>query len=152
VRSSGSRDAAAKDVLAEVPNALISFYPNPIRVKGIVRTRDELESYVRFSDKFPESQFGPGWYDTEGVQRWIKPRADVTLRKPSGATQFEIVGFLPPSSIQNEGPGKVTVLEDGHSLGTMTLSEARIQPLHWNLADATAGDKRITIVCEPPRH
>jgi hypothetical protein len=152
IRSSGSRDAGAKAVLADVPNALISFYPNPLRVKGIVRTRDQLESYVRFSDKIPESQFGTGWYDVEGVQRWIKPRADVTLHKPSGAMQFEIVGFLPPSTLQEEGPAKVTVLQDGHSLGTMTLSESSIQPLRWKVVDAAGGDKRITIVCDPPRH
>jgi len=140
--------------LSEVPMAIVGYYPVTHTVKGLLRERDELESYVRFSDEPPGLQLGAGWYYDDAPFRWIQTKAEITLRRPARAGEFEIVAFVPPESLRKDGPAKITVIEDGQPLGTQTLSEPRPQPqpLRWKLPDGATGDHRIAIVTEPVRH
>ena len=145
-----SKRPNAPAALANVPMALITFQP-PFGIKGMIRTHDGLQPYIRFSDKVPESQLGAGWYDPDMPLRWIGPKAEAAFYKPAGAARFEIAASVPPIALKREGPSTVTVFEDGNSLGTVTYSVPRVERLRWNLLDAGAGDKRITIVCRPSR-
>ena len=108
-------------------------------VKGMLRTRNELQSHIRFTDEAPKSQFGEGWSGADdGAHRWISSKADVTLYRPAESKGLEIVASGPT-------PADVTVLEDGHTLGTRQLSEARVQTLRWGLDPGASGNKKITI-------
>ena len=154
IRTAWFKDPQVRKALAEVPMAIVGYYSVTRTVKGLLRERDELESYVRFSDEPPGLQLGGGWYYDDAPFRWIGPKAEVSLRRPAGASEFEIVAIIPPESLQKDGPAKVTVLQDGESLGTQTLSEPRTQPqpLRWKLPDGAPGVHKIAIVTEPVRH
>lgn len=129
----------ASQAMAEVPMAIVSYYPVPHTVKGMLRTRNELQSYIRFSDLVPKSQFGAGWSEDGGDQRSIAPEAELTLYRPQEAKQFELVASA------SSGRSNITVLEDGQSLGTQSLAEAHPRSLRWTLTPSAAGNKRITI-------
>jgi hypothetical protein len=148
------KDTQVRKALAEVPMAIVGYYPVTRTVKGLLRERDELESYVSFSDEPPGLQLGAGWSNDDAPFRWIGPKAEISLRRPVGSREFEIVAFVPPESLKKDGPAKVTVMEDGKPLGVQTLSEPRPQPqpLRWRLADGAAGDHHIAIATEPVRH
>ncbi len=107
---------------------------------------------MRFSGKVVETQFKYGCYDAGYSVRWFAPRAEVALYRAPDAVQFEIVAFLPPSSLAKEGPSEVTVFEDGQSLGTQKLSVSKAQPLRWQLTSGDAGEKLVTIVSTPVHH
>jgi len=111
-------------------------------VKGLLRTRDGLQSYFRCSDYVPKSQLGDGWYDNNKDVCSTKPSAELTLYRPPDAQEFEI-------NLQRQGPSKVTVFEDGVSLGTVMSLHTNPQTLRWKLAPGASGDKHVRIVCEP---
>jgi hypothetical protein len=134
----GDADKARK-LMAEVPMAIVGYHPWDRTVKGLLRTRDEPSSYIRFEDEFPQYQFGEGWEHEWGVQSRIATQAKVTLFRPPESKQFEIVAG---------GPAKVTVFEDDRSLGTQTLTGHSVQPLRWHLPDNSSGSKKITIRSE----
>jgi hypothetical protein len=150
VRAVWYLDPRAQEALAEVPMAIVGYYPVSHSVKGLLRVRDEPESYISFTDEPPAFQLGRGWYNDDAASRWIEPKAEIFLRRPVGSREFEIVAFVPPESLRKDGPAHITVIEDETSLGTQTLSEPR--PLRWRLPDGAAGVHRIAIVTEPVRH
>ncbi len=131
----------AKRVMSNLPMAVVSYYPVPPTVKGMLRTRDGLQSYLRCADLVPKLQLGDGWFDDNKDLCRTKPTAELTLYRPTEAREFEI-------SLQGQGPAKVTVFEDGVSLGTVTLSQTDPQTLHWKLVPGASGDKHIKIVSE----
>jgi hypothetical protein len=117
--------------------AVVNYYPMSHIVKGMLRTRDELQSYIRFSDEAPKSQFGEGWRGAnDSDRRWISSQAEATLYRPAESRQFEIVA---------SGPADVTLIEDGRTLGTRSLSGPGVQAVRWELDHAGAGNKKITI-------
>jgi hypothetical protein len=150
VRAVWYLDPRAQEALAEVPMAIVGYYPVSHSVKGLLRVRDEPESYISFTDEPPAFQLGRGWYNDDAASRWIEPKAEIFLRRPVGSREFEIVAFVPPESLRKDGPAHITVIEDETSLGTQTLSEPR--PLRWRLPDGAAGVHRIAVVTEPIRH
>jgi len=129
----------ARQAMAKVPMAIIGYYPEDRRVKGLLRTRDEPSSYIRFTDEIPGYQFGAGWDHDWGRHSVIASDAEVTLSRPAESKEFEIVAWRPV------GTAKITVLEDGHSLGTQPLSGPRFQPLRWTLTGAAPGNRTIAI-------
>jgi len=148
------RDPAVSRAIGEMPVAFIGYYPSSHSVKGLVRQKNERESYLRITDEFPAVDLGDGWYPDDPKWRWIQPRAEITLRQTDGARAFEIAPYLPVESIQRDGPASITVLEDGRSLGTQSFADAGEQasPLRWRLpVNDTPGDHRLTIVTEPLR-
>jgi len=140
------KNPQAQEAMAELPMAIVGYYPVTHKVKGLLRTHNELESYLRLTDEVPNFQLGEGWYNDEGDHRWIAPRAEVTLRRPADAKEFEIVAVTPSV--------KVTVFEDGVSLGTQTLSNSNGNPeiLRWKLQGGGGDNKKIVIQTEPPTH
>jgi len=138
----------AAQAMTEVPMAIVGYHPGSRQVKGILRTKDQLQSYVRFADEIPESQLGSGWHDNDGVHRSIGTGAELTLLRPSAATQFELAAAASPASLRGIPPARITVLEDGRPLGSETLTET-VRTLRWKLPDAETGDKRLAIQIEP---
>ena len=133
--------AKAPKAMAEVPMAIVGYDPMDRTVKGLLRTRDELSSYIRFTDEIPIYQFGPAWTHQWGMRSLIDTQAEVTLLRPRESKQFEIVAA---------GPAKVTVIEGERPLGTQTLGSG-VQSLRWELPTADPGSKKITIRTEQHR-
>ena len=123
----------------EVPMAFVGYYPVPHTVKGLLRTRNEPSSYIRFTDEIPNYQFGAGWDHDWGVQGRIATQAEIALYRPLESREFEIV------ATSGGGPAKVTVLENDNWLGTRMLADSRVQPLRWKLSGANPGVKKIII-------
>jgi hypothetical protein len=142
------RDTNVAQAMAKVPMAVVGYYHVPHIVKGMLRTRNELQSAIDFKDLTPDSQFGDGWLRADATSpfRWASPKAEVTLYRPTGSKEFEIACSVP------DGSSKVTVIEDGQSLGVRTLSDPSGQILRWKLSDSASGNRRITILSEPVRH
>ena len=130
------------EAMANVPMAVVDYDPSTHIVKGMLRMRNELQSYIRFSDNLPETQFGAGWYNIDGSRRPIQRRAELTMHRPADATEFEmIVGTFFPS--------RITVFEEGRPLGSLKLDGKNPQPFRWKLPPGAGGDKHILILDEP---
>lgn len=140
------RDPQAQQAMAELPMAIVGYYPVAHKVKGLLRTSNEFQSYIRLTDEVPNFQLGEGWYNDEGDHRWIAPRAEVTLRRPADSKEFEVVAVTPCS--------KVTVFEDGVSLGTQTCFNSNGNPatVRWKLHGVGGDNKKVVIQTEPPAH
>src|SRR5207244_1187052 len=80
--------------LAKVPMALIRFDPVTYAIKGMVRSHDGLQSYIRFKDNIPVSEQGSGWYDPGSAMRWSAPQAEANLCRPATAPDFQVLAFL----------------------------------------------------------
>jgi hypothetical protein len=122
-------DPKAAEAMAEVPMALLSYYPVEHTVRGLLRTTNSPEglSYMRFND---------GWFNGQ---------AELSLYRPKSANAFEVVARLPRAT--------VTLFENGHSLGARTLPEPdNPEPLRWKLDSGTPGVTYITIRSEPSLH
>jgi hypothetical protein len=152
VESASSETPDARAGMAKVPMALIRFRSPPLTVRGLVRTNDGLQPYLRFTDLVPESQFGAGWYDRGSTIRRIAKEAECEFHRPAEAIEFDIVANVPRESLRRQGPSSVTVLEDGHPIGAVVLSDPQVQTLRWKLSGGDAGDRHIKIVCKPVRH
>jgi len=148
------KDDRAQQALRNVPAVVVSYYPVARAVKGLVLITKELPRTIDFSGAVLESQLGPGWYaDYQAAPiRRTMPKAELTLYRPAGATEFSLSGVIPAQSSQPEVPSGLTVLEDGQSLGTQTLTGAKEQILHWKLSNTDAGERHITILSTPVRY
>ena len=140
--------------IALLPAAEIVYEPGQRIMRGVVHFRDD---YVIFDQDFLGEWFDAGWYEREGSDpassyRWIKPRAEVTLVRSPNPQEFEIVCMVPAESVKRDGPARVTLLENGVSLGTVVTSGDSVQTLRWPLSDQAPGKKRITILVQPERH
>ena len=126
------------EAMAKVPMAVVDYDPSTRTVKGMLRMRNELQSYIRFSDNIPETQFGDGWYNIDGTHRPIQRRAELTLHRPADATEFEMIAgtFF---------PARITVFEEGRPLGSEKLAGKDPQPFRWKLPPGAAGDRHIVI-------
>lgn len=122
-------DPKAAEAMAQVPMALLSYYPVERTVRGLLRTTNSTEglSYIRFNDGSFNGQ------------------TELSLYRPENANAFEIVARLPRAT--------VTVFENGHSLGERTLSERdNPEPLRWKSESGTPGVTYITIRSDPSLH
>ena len=145
------QDARAHEAMAKLPMAVVSYYPVPRIVKGMLRTRNELQSYIRFSDQVPKSQLGTGFQiDDQSDQSQIEPHAEITLFRPPESREFEIVASRRPSGNLPHDHARISVFEDEFALGEQDLSNLASQRLRWQLPDAASGHKKITIAINPP--
>ena len=138
------QDARAPEAMAKVPMAIVSYYPVPRIVKGRLRTRNELQSYIRFSDEVPKSQLGAGFrIDNKSDQSWIQPHAEIVLFRPLGSREFEVLASVPAGD-----RARITAFEDEAALGEQELQGSR--PLRWRLPDGASGNKKIVLATEMP--
>ena len=140
----------AAELRLKVPMALVGYYEPSHAVKILVRITNKNDSYISFAGEPPLYQLGDGWFDQDADWRWIAPKAELTLRRPKDARQFEIAAYLPDESIKKDGPATITVSEDGRALGTAICSGDTL--FRWKLTEAAPGDHHIMIATTPVRH
>lgn len=150
VKAAWSGGPQAKEAMATFPLLVIRFKGPPLTIEGFLRTRPDVQPYIRSMNFAPESQLLTGWYDQGSELRWIAPRAEAKFYRPAIATQFEIVAGMAQESLDRDGPSQVTLLEDGQALGTEVLTQSA-QTLRWKLPSGNSGDKHITILSKPAR-
>lgn len=122
--------------------------------------RRELETYVRppgapdasyitVSGRAPLWQFGEGWYLISGRFRWCRPYATARLRRPPGATDFELVVNMGPPPAGD--PVRASVYANGRLIGAQALARGSgWHTLRWPLPPEPPGTARIEIRVEPP--
>jgi len=152
VETAWYKDPDVGHAMANVPMAVVGYYPVTRTVRGWLRMIDAPESYVSFSNEPPGLRLGQGWYRDESSFPWIAPKADIMLHRPETAKEFEILAYLPTESLNKDGPAHVAVFEEATPLGAQTISESKPTSLRWKLPDGRAGDHHITIVTNPVRH
>lgn len=139
-------DPGVVNAMQNVPVAIVTYYPAPHIVRGLLRTSTALPSAIDFRDNVLASQLADGWHEADGSPvRRVGPKAEVTLYRSPGSTEFAIECVAPESS-------RINVLEDGVPLGVQTVSDHKGQTVRWKLPAGSAGNRRITIVSEPVRH
>jgi len=132
-------DARARDTLANVPIAVVSYDPLARDVKGTLRERPELDNYVRLSDEIPNTQLGPGWRYDYASKSWVATQAKIYLFRPAHSHQLEIVTHNPIPQL--------LVSEDGLALQQVASDDSRA--LRWRLPAAPSGTKTLLVQASP---
>lgn len=105
------------------PVGIVSWNPGTRKVSAEVRqARQKDSSYIDISVSLPVWQFGEGWYGTEGAYRWTRRKALASLRRPEGATAFELKVNVGDVFISRVKRSTVRVLLDGAEAGTADFS------------------------------
>lgn len=146
-------DPGAAEAMAQAPMAMVSYYPVERQVRGLLRRRNVPgdQSYIRFSHETLASRLGSGWYDGAAGPRGTEPSAELSMYRPAGASEWEVVASPPPDGVARDGPARVTVFENGKPLGSQTLSGSSGEPqaLRWKLQPGNPGVTGLRIVSEP---
>ncbi len=97
-------------------------------------------------------QLGPTWHRIEGAYRWMPGSATVLLHGPaSPAAKLHLSGFCAAEQVK-EGPLRVTVGVDGHTVGRADLTKGGAAfDLAFPLPAATVGKPRIEVRIEVNR-
>ncbi len=97
------------------------------------------ESYISMRRGMPIWQFGDGWYQRENFYRWTKPEAKATLRRPEGATKFEVTVNIGIIHITDVRMVQLELFLNGTSLGVQDFTAAGWQKRTYILKPAPAG-------------
>jgi hypothetical protein len=152
VKSIWYHDSTANAAMAQEPMAMVSYYPAQRLVRGLLQTHNVAggQSYIQLRDETQDSQLGAGWYERIAGGRETAAQAVLTLFRPAGASQFEISAWLPQASGPKDSSAKVTVFENGRSMGTAILTRGeKPSLLRWNVPAGSSGVCDITILTEP---
>jgi hypothetical protein len=109
-------------------------------------------SYLVMNRETPLWQLDDGWYPQEGTFRWARPDAAVHLRRPPGASAFELTVNMGPGQYADTGGSTVTVRLDGAALGTTHFRVQGWQTARWPLPAGSPGRCRVEIHADPVYH
>ncbi|MBN8734080.1 MAG: hypothetical protein J0L64_26320 [Acidobacteria bacterium] len=98
----------------------------------------------------PFWQLGDGWYQQESGYRWSKPSAWATVRRPAGATRFELKVNIGPAYIEAVTRSQVRVRVDTEVVGTAQFDKQGWQTAGWTVGPKPAGRVRVEIEVSPP--
>ncbi len=129
---------------------LLSWDPVLRELSAFSRAPGEPDaSYIVVSRRAPVWQFGEGWYFLAGHFRWCRPYATARLRRPPGATAFEIVVNMGPPPAGE--PLRASVFLDGQQAGVAELRRGSgWHTIRWPVAAAPPGPVRVEFRVEPP--
>lgn len=98
----------------------------------------------------PFWQLGDGWYQQESGYRWSKPSAWATVRRPAGATRFELKVNIGPAYIEAVKRSRVRVRVDGEDTGAAQFDKQGWQTVGWTVAPKAEGRVRVELEVSPP--
>lgn len=129
---------------------LLSWDPLFRELRALARTPQQPEaSYISLSRLAPVWQFGQGWYALTGQFRWCRPYATARLRRPPGATHFELVVNMGPPPVRE--PVQASVLLDGRLIGEASLARGSgWHKLRWAVPPGQPGPVRVEFRVAPP--
>ncbi|MCS7314443.1 MAG: hypothetical protein RMI94_02640 [Bryobacterales bacterium] len=129
---------------------LLSWDPVLRELSAFARAPGEPDaSYIVMSRRAPVWQLGEGWYSLTGHFRWCRPRATARLRRPAGATEFELVVNMGPPPAGE--PIRAIVYLNGRVAGSSELRRGSgWHTVRWPLPTDAPGRVRVEFHVEPP--
>jgi len=112
----------------------------------------ELPDKIEAGSQVFASQLGPGWYQVEGLYRWMARQAEVTLRGPQApGAKIILEGYCPRQQVK-EGPLEVVVRAGGILAGRGWLhSPDAAFKLEFPVPEALVGQPKATVSIEVSR-
>ena len=141
----------ATEALKKSPVALLNW-DRKKRDLGIVLKRHDTPDtpYIRMGMDTPLWQLGEGWYEADMGFRWTKSSdATARLRRPEGASRFELVVNVGDEYIQTLKKSRVTVSLNSTIAGAADFTEPGYHTAHWDIPPSSAGPVSVTIHTQP---
>ena len=114
------------------------------------RAGEPEESFISMTEGMRIWQLISGWFPMETGFRWTRPEATAKLRRPAGASEFELAVNLGPMQKQDQGGVTAEVLVDGVSLGERRFTESGTHGHRWPLIPGPAGLSLVELRFSPP--
>ena len=136
------------------PNLAVLSWDQVTRKLQITQRDPETpaESYISMRRGMPIWQFGEGWYQRENFYRWTKPEARATLRRPEGASKFDVSVNIGITHITDLPTLHLEVLLDGTSLGVQNITTPGWQIRSYPVKPAPAGTANVEFRASPAYH
>ena len=95
-------------------------------------------------------QLDSGWYMREDAGRWIKPMATARLRRPEGASTFELKIFVAADQLRKVGPTRVSIKLDGELGATQIFNTEGFNTIRFPVRGGRSGPVRVELDVSPP--
>jgi hypothetical protein len=95
-------------------------------------------------------QLDSGWYMRENAERWIKPVATARLRRPEGASTFELKIFMAADRLRKAGPTQVSIKLDGKLSATEVFTTEGFQTIRFPVPAGRPGSVLVELDVTPP--
>ncbi len=138
------------ETLRHYPAAVLNW--SPVRHDlGILVKRPETPdtSYIRMGSDTPIWQLEKGWYEPDGMYRWIQPEATARLRRPENVAHFELVVNVGPELLYRLKHSKVAVSLNGSVIGERDFTSASVQAVRWEVPAGPPGAAEIGFHVSP---
>ena len=146
-------DFEAKALLAQRHLAVLSWDQVTRKLQITHREPDTPEeSYISMRQGMPIWQFSDGWYQRENFYRWTKPEATATLRRPEGASKFEVTVNIGIIHITDVRKVQFELFLNGAPLGVQDFTTAGWQKRIYALKPAPAGIVTVEFRTSPAYH
>jgi hypothetical protein len=106
-------------------------------------------SYIKMGMTTPVWQLGQGWYEDEGLFRWIAPEATAKLGRPAEAKQFELVVNAGPELLAKIHASTVRIALNGVEVGSQEFAQPGIRKVRWDLQAGPAGQVEVGFHVSP---
>jgi len=133
-----------KDVMTSSGAAILNWDPSHHEL-GILTRRagDPDASYLKMGSQTPIWQLEQGWYENEGLFRWIAPEASARLRRPDDARHFELIVNAGPELLSKIRRSTVSITLNGIAIGAQTFDQPGIRKVRWELQPAPSGPVEV---------
>lgn len=140
----------APATMRESSMTVMRWYPQWLKLGLIARSPATPDvPYIAIGEETPEWQLLEGWYGYEGHYRWCRPRALASLRRPSGAREFEIKVLVGEQLIAADKQVRVRLVLNGQYLGEHVFVTHGWQTAAWPLKDSYAGPVTMELIVDP---
>jgi hypothetical protein len=132
--------------------ALLNWNSGMKKLSIRLRSPETAVAYMRMDGSEPVEQLQEGWYGNEGDYRWAAPSAAAQLKRPEGASKFELRAQASDAEIQAVHAVTIKVALDGRELGSHTFTSSGWQTLGWDVPATGPATARVTIISGPAFH
>ncbi len=115
----------------------------------VKRTETPDASYIRMGSDTPIWQLEKGWYEPDGMYRWIQPEATARLSRPENARHFELVVNVGPELLYRLKHSKVAVSLNGSLIGERDFTSASVQAVRWEIPAGPPGSTEVGFHVSP---
>jgi hypothetical protein len=144
-------DPSAADALAR-PGAVLLAWRAPDKALLTIGGGNQpaASPFISMASSQGWFQLDSGWYMREDAGRWIKPVATARLRRPDGASTFELKFFIAADRLRKVGPTQVAIKLDGELSASQVFSAEGFQTIRFAVPAGRPGPVRVELNVTPP--
>ena len=122
------------------------------RLQPVLRTPGTPDAtYINVGPLMEVWQLGTGWFQGGDFSfRWTSPHATAHLRRPEGATGFELIVNVGGEYIARLHRARVEVSINGHPIGSAEFDSPELHTVRWKVNPAPPGEAEFAIDSSPP--